>query len=351
MSHKPIPLVSYRFEYDKEFFNPHQRANGSLTGEVPADSIFTTPTENTSWEAVRRQLGANPLECKLFFIKYITQNPEFANPGLTEPYGRDQAKRAGALLRDTLLAAGFGAQPSMSFYTSSLKRCISTTEELILDSQLANRIIVADGFREWMGYDHVEFNDRRATRTEILKDTGSRGFKTDFLGDFPEQDEMFQRRPLREAYTDVDVRWEDSLNTIFETDSNSIICICSNNRAIQSCFRVMGHEADATVLQSNFGIMNMRNGAVVALLVTRVAIKPEEASYIQNARTDCRKMEFDIIKRQKKLQDEKAVGELCKLTKEKFKDFLLTVGIDQEREVRRTYEKSRTRDKTCYHYA
>lgn len=226
----------------------------------------------------------------------------------------------------------------MSFYSSSLKRCIVTTEELVLACQLEKRITVVDGFREWMGYDHTEFNDRRATRTEILQDSRTRGFHTEFLGSFPERDEMFESRPLREAYTDVDVRWENSLNTIFEMDPNNIICICSNNRAIQSYFRVTGHKADATVLLDNFGIMNMRNGAVVALLVTRLAINPEESKHIQQARLDCREMELDIIKRQKNIEDRKAMEELTRLTRDRFKEFLSTIGIDQKQEVRFAYE-------------
>lgn len=245
------------------------------------------------------------------------------------------------MIEDALLAAEFETKPSFSFYSSPLKRCISTTEELIEACQLEKRLTVVDGFREWMGYDHTEFNDRRDTRTEIVKDTQARGFKTNFSGPFPETDRMFERRPLREAYTDVDVRWENSLNRIFETDSNSIICICSNNRAIQSSFRVIGHDASTQVLRSNFGVMNMKNGAVVALLVTRVKVNPDESRRIQGSRLKCREMELGIIKRQKKIDDDKAAIELMKLTETKFREFLLAVRTDQKHEVRRKYEEGK----------
>lgn len=245
------------------------------------------------------------------------------------------------MIEDALLAAGFQTKPSVNFYSSPLKRCISTTEELIEACQLEKRLTVVDSFREWMGYDHTEFNDRRDTRTEIVKDTQSRGFKTAFSGSFPETDRMFKRRPLREAYTDVDIRWETSLNRIFETDSNNIICICSNNRAIQSSFRVIGHEASTQVLRSNFGVMNMKNGAVVALLVTRVKVSPDESRQIQRSRLQCREVELEIIKRQKKIDDEKAAIELVKLTERRFKEFLLAVRTDQKHEVRRKYEEEK----------
>lgn len=40
MSYVPIPLVPYRFEYDKSFFNPSQRAAFSMKGEVFARLSF-----------------------------------------------------------------------------------------------------------------------------------------------------------------------------------------------------------------------------------------------------------------------------------------------------------------------
>lgn len=251
------------------------------------------------------------------------------------------------MIEDALHAAGFQTSPPVSFYSSPLKRCISTTEEVIEACQLEKRLTVVDSFREWMGYDHTEYNDRRDTRTEILRDTQSRGFQTAFSGPFPEADRMFERRPLRETYTDVDIRWEDSLNRIFETDSNNIVCICSNNRAIQSSFRVIGHEASPQVLRSNFGIMNMRNGAVVALLVTRVAISPEESRKIQESRSKCREVELEMIRRQKNIDDDKAVVELTKLTERKFKEFILAVRTDQKHEVRRKYEEGKMREVSC----
>lgn len=253
------------------------------------------------------------------------------------------------MIEDALLAVGFQTETPVSFYSSPLKRCISTTEELIEACQLEKRLTVVDNFREWMGYDHTEYNDKRETRTEILRDTRSRGFKAAFSGPFPEADRMFERRPLREAYTDVDIRWEDSLNRIFETDSNNIVCICSNNRAIQSSFRVVGHEASPQVLRSNFSIMNMKNGAVVALLVTRVALSPEESKEIQESRSKCRELELEVIKRQKRIDDEKAAVELMKLTERKFKEFILAVRTDQKHEVCRKYEDGKMREFSCKH--
>lgn len=149
-----------------------------------------------------------------------------------------------------------------SFYTSPLRRCIETAAAITTAEKPSNdpelEVCVVDNFREWMGYDHNEQNDTRGTREEIEKHAKNvLKVKTKFMGSFPEEDKMFNQKPLQETWSQVDERWEAALNSIFETDSNKVICICGNNRSIQSGLRLIGHEADEKVLEDNFSIMNM----------------------------------------------------------------------------------------------
>lgn len=276
--------------------------------QVPADVRYIRPTGDKSWHEVKVELDRSAgQDCKLLFIvrhghaehnklqagwprpvydvsfvhvpgircaaslirvaflaaqRFISQNPKYANSALTET-GMSQAAQAGTILRNEL--QDNHVFPDLwpgSIYTSPLRRCIETAAAIRKAGNSygvpPSEVYVADNLREWLGYNHHEQNDTRGTKEEIKKHAKSvLQVQPKFVGYFPEDDQMFNRRPLQETWSQVDERWEAALNLIFETDLNKVICICGNNRSIQSGLRVVGHEADQKVLQDNFGIMNM----------------------------------------------------------------------------------------------
>lgn len=225
------------------------------------------------------------------------------------------------------------------FYTSPVKRCVSTTVAIINagrndepDCPVPN-VIVVDNFREWLGWNHNEQNDTRGTKTEIQKHSESLAVQPTFLHPFPEEDEMFKRNPLEEAWVDVDERWEEALNTIFDTDSSRVICICGNNRSIQSCLRLIGHRADNEVLKRSFGLANMANGAMMALLVRRVELDSAQAEERRRERRRWRKVEVDIIEQKKSADDDVAEQQVKNYGEAEIDKLLELLGQEQLDEV------------------
>lgn len=217
-----------------------------------------------------------------------------------------------------------------SFYTSPLRRCITTAVAI---SNAAHRkghmeskephIHVVDNFREWLGWNHNQQNDTRSTRTDIEDHAAtSMGIELSFPLAFPETDEMFLQSPLEETWVQVDQRWEETLRFIFETDSNKVICISGHNRCIQSGFRTMGYAVDDETLRHNFGIMNMRNGAMVAFLVRRCRLDATEVEAIRAQRATLRKKEELIIRQAKDSDDKDADKELQNMTLVEMKRLL-----------------------------
>lgn len=184
-----------------------------------------------------------------------------------------------------------------------------------------------DGLREWLGWNHNEQNDTRGTRTEIesLAKNLSQ-VRLSFPVDFPEEDEMFMRDPLEEVWMQVDLRWEKALNFIFENDPNKVICITGNNRAIQSGLRIIGHDICNETLENNFGIMNMKHGAVVAFLVRRYKLDDAEIESTWLERKQVWRMEEQIITQKKAEDDVKACEEVMNMSCEKLESLLSLLG-------------------------
>lgn len=219
-----------------------------------------------------------------------------------------------------------------SFYTSPLKRCIATAVAISTASHRPEQketslppptVHVMDNLREWLGWNHNEQNDTRGTRAEIDEHaTKFLQVKLSFPLSFPEADEMFMQDPLEEVWVQVDQRWEQTLNFVFETDPNRVICITGNNRSIQSGLRVIGHSADDEELNNGFGIMNMKNGAMVAFLVRRHTVDASEVDNMRLKRESLRKKEERIIGEKKAEDDKKAEEEVIEMTSDKFESLL-----------------------------
>lgn len=226
-----------------------------------------------------------------------------------------------------------------TFYTSPVKRCISTTVA-ILDASRNNdsgfhvpNITVVDNFREWLGWIHSEQNDSRGTRTDIQQHAKSLGVHPTFLGPFPEEDEMFEQDPLEEAWVDVDERWEEGLNKIFDTDPNRVVCICGNNRSLQSSLRLIGHHAADEVLERSFGLANMKNGAMMAFLVRREELNAAQIEERQRERRRWREIEVDIIVRNKRASDNLAEEQVRNYEEARFDKLREHLGQEQLEEV------------------
>lgn len=137
--------------------------------------------------------------------------------------------------------------------------------------------------------------------------------------------------PLQEVWVQVDERWEQALNFVFETDPNKVICITGNNRSIQSGFRVIGHDADDDVLTNGFGIMNMKNGAMVAFLVRRYALGAGEVENLRLRREKLGKKEERIIRGRKAEDDQRADEGVIKMTPGRFESLLeLLAPLEQQ---------------------
>lgn len=172
-----------------------------------------------------------------------------------------------------------------------------------------------------MGWQHKQANDQRSTRSIIRKlPEKEGGGSIHFIEPFPEDDMPFNGGNVQEAYVDVDKRVQTGLDYIFNGKFGKSVHISMNNRTTQSFLRVIGHATPTNVLENNFGVMNMANGATVAFLVKR-----EKDTRTEMVRSEelkkLRDVEVEIITSQKKKTWDEAFTEAKELSKERAEAF------------------------------
>lgn len=206
-------MVSYKtIDYGKmESIISLEKPRKQLIGfwQVPGDVRHIRPMQGISWQAIKEELdGCDEGDCKLIFLarhghakhnelkerwsrpifhaslsllgacgtrdnltqltlkfyqKFISQNPQYADPDLTET-GKMQAQHIGRAVRGELEANSvFPKLRSGSFYTSPLRRCITTAVAISNaaywrehSDSTEPHIDVVDNFREWLGWNHNE---------------------------------------------------------------------------------------------------------------------------------------------------------------------------------------------------
>lgn len=212
----------------------------------------------------------------------------------------------------------------MSFYSSSLNRCISTAEiaaSAIFQHQEQNTVgkgatathgatsrypqgsrpalVVLDELREWLGWDHNAGSDRRGSKAEITHAFRDSHVDLVFKRDFPEDDIMMrQGDTVRETWVDVRKRWERALDWIYENDARKYICLFGNNRSLQCGLHVLGLPLDAGLVDKHkkITVVNMANCAMVALIVRRQALSGPEEVYEKEIRwAELELKEQDVI--------------------------------------------------------
>lgn len=240
-------------------------------------------------------------------------NQAFQDPTLTA-LGRKQASDLGRLLREVWLDELKLTAHDVGLYSSSLRRCISTAEVAVsaIFKDSANTpssgqtppprgkatVIVMDELREWLGWDHNAGSDRRSTKTQIEHNFRDSGVNLRFGHCFPNKDIMFQATTIKESWVDVRRRWERALDYIFDNDPRKYICLFGNNRSLQCGLHVLGLPLDDTLIEQHkkITVLNMENGAVIALLVRRQPLSQDEAEKKRLLWANWEQQEAAIIK-------------------------------------------------------
>lgn len=190
---------------------------------------------------------------------------------------------------------------NVAFYSSPLHRCISTAKIAALrvccghDRQPL--IQISDKFREWLGWEHNAASDYRGTKEEIERAYRASSIGLVFEDDFPEDDEMFKSKPVRESWVNVRKRWERGLDWIFENDDRQYICLFGNNRSLQCGLHVMGLPLDDVLMKKDkkITVMNMENCAMLAFVVHRNPLTDDAARKKENEWEDMEKKEHGMI--------------------------------------------------------
>ncbi|KAF3767068.1 hypothetical protein M406DRAFT_328175 [Cryphonectria parasitica EP155] len=291
------PGISRLYQNDFSIFNPMVRSitatkhkRGRTVEEVTTDSSNLQPA-GKDWRRVKERLDSDS-RYKLVFIirhgaaehnqrqdawdrrlydRYSSKNWDAANKDLSTQ-GKVQAQDAAIRLMQHT-----GGLTPQSFYTGPHLRCITQTTIMakILSGRAHPHVAIMDEMREWMGFGHDEVTDCRGTKSQISHRVRDRGAIAIFGGDdFPEQDEMFEERvrsgeSVEELWIDVDRRWLRALEFIWQVDDHNVICICSNNRSLQSLLRLVGFPCSVETLEDEFGILNLQNSAIIPLLIKR----------------------------------------------------------------------------------
>lgn len=182
----------------------------------------------------------------------------------------------------------------VSFYSSSLHRCISTAEiaaGAVFRGNATMRpakrmspprgrpaVIVLDELREWLGWDHNVATDRRSSKAEITRAFRHSDVDLVFKKDFPEEDVMCQKETIRESWVDVRRRWERALDWIYDNDPRKYVFLSSNNRSLQCGLHVLGLPLDAGLIEKHkkITVVNMANCAVLAFVVRRQPLSDPE---------------------------------------------------------------------------
>lgn len=280
--------------------------------------------------------------------RYIAHGPYLIDPRLGEE-GQKQADVTGKWLHHLFvklenLNLNFKEIPSL---TSSLDRCIETAKRvntgIYNDEKIRPVLTVLDWPREWLGWDHNSNTDKRTTKSEIVERYKS-SVHLEFQEGFTADDEMFNRSPLRESWTEVGRRWVKAVDLAFQKYGKGprICLLFGNNRSIQCGLRELGLEVDEEKVATSeppgkLIVEDMENAAVMALVVDR--FKPTQKQ-IAERNEQWKKMEVEDIPKIKalgKVEMEEAKAQLCKvLTGDLRGEFLSIVPKEKMEEVRKS---------------
>lgn len=215
-----------------------------------------------------------------------------------------------------MLLDDLGVEPrGVGFYSSSLRRCISTAEIAACavsqgNANADNRttqatshvpvrpaVMVLDELREWLGWDHNVQADRRGSKTDIEQAFHHSGVDLIFKHDFSEEDIVFQGETIRETWVNVRRRWERALDLIFESDERKYICLFGNNRSLQCALHALSLPLDAGLVQQykKITVVNLANCAVLALVIRRQSLSAAEAQEKELQWKDLERNEQDVI--------------------------------------------------------
>lgn len=216
--------------------------------------------------------------------------------------------------------------------TSSLRRAISTAMVLVKEiwkSQLSTckpKIEARDDFREWLGWEHESTTDKRRAKRQIKEDHTGKGIDLLFADNFTEEDRMFDKRPLKESWIEVEERWQHGLDSLFQ-DPRQYVVLTSNNRSIQCGLRACGLAVDTEKMNSSkkITVLNMENCAILALLVDKVQLTGGVAQQRAKQREAIKQQDNLMILTLRKKEKDNAVDELEILKKAqpaRFKELL-----------------------------